>query len=518
MKVLQRNDKVIILFRVFLLLHIAFAVCLGLYKIDYHCDERYTFGLANTSIQLEIEDGKIYHDFSLYNDYMSVKDMERFDYKDVWKNQAEDVHPPFYYVVIHTICSFFPKQYNKWFGLFPNIIFMLLTDFLMFRLAGCIFKDNRLALITTVAAGTTKLAMNMVLFIRMYAMMTFFVVGISLIFALYFDRKKDWKFYTGCYLFAVGGIMTQYYYLIYLFFLCMFFCVHLSIQKRWGEVVRFIITFLAVGGSCIFIFPAMIKQILNSGRGGQAFEAIHTLDNYGKYLKKYYEILNVDIFGGLLTYVVVVFALFIIVAIGKKGLKKCVKKLNSVPVMLLFAGLSYTALIAKIAPYRTDRYIMPIGWILVLFFIWFLFFGIITVWKIDSKALLGGSVLILFLCMGVNALKLSDWQYYYTFQWKQPVLDTVRNYKNCFAICVYEQSYKILNNVEELKEFNDYVFVRPEGLKKLLEEREIEQTVLYAVNVQDEEFVIDTILQEETQLEQAEYLFKSGPANVYYLE
>lgn len=517
---IRENQKITILFGIFLLFHIVFAVCLGLYKIDYHYDERLTFGLANNTMTgVEVEDGREYRGHLLYNHYLSVRHGESFDYQEVWENQAGDVHPPFYYVVIHTICSFFPEQYSKWFGLFPNIIFMLLTDFLIFQLAGCILKDNRLVLIATVAAGTTKLAMNMVLFIRMYAMMAFFVAGISMVFAIYFDKKKDWKFYIGCYLFAVGGIMTQYYYLIYLFFLCLFFGIHLLIQKRWEEAGRFIITFVAVGGSCIFIFPAMLKQILGgSDRGQQAFEAIQTFGNYREYLKEYYNIINIDIFGGLLTYVVVVAALFIIVAIGKKGLKKCVKKINSVPVMLLFAGLSYTALIAKIAPYRTDRYIMPIGWIFVLFFVWFLSLGITTALGIDPKALFCGSVLILFMCMAVNALRLSGWQYDYTFQSKQSVFDIVNNYQSCSVVCVYKKPHKTLCNVEELSRFNNYVFANTKNLEAVLKERQMEQMVLYIVSVSDKDAVISTVLEAEAQLKQAVPLYNSGYASVYYLD
>ncbi len=119
-------QKTKMFFSLFIIIHIIFAVYLGMNKINYHYDERLTFGLANNTMGgVKIENGKVYHGFSLYNDYLSVRNTERFDYKGVWKNQAKDVHPPFYYVIIHTICSFFPEQYSKWFGIIPNIIFMI---------------------------------------------------------------------------------------------------------------------------------------------------------------------------------------------------------------------------------------------------------------------------------------------------------------------------------------------------------------------------------------------------------
>lgn len=512
------GQKMKILFSLFIIIHIIFAVYLGMQKINYHYDERLTFGLANNTMSgVKIENGKVYHGFSLYNDYLSVRSTERFDYKGVWKNQAKDVHPPFYYVIIHTICSFFPEQYSKWFGIVPNIIFMILVDLLLYQLANFILKDKGLALITAAAAGTTILAMNMVIFIRMYAMMTVFVVGISLVFIVYFDREKDWKFYTGCYMFTVGGTMTQYYFLIYLFFLCLFFGIRLLVQKKWRETAGFVTVFFAAGGSCFLIFPAMLKQIFGgSKRGRQALEAIQTFTSYDEYLKEYYKILNRDVFGGIFLGVMAAAVLLIVFVVYKRGWKRCFQELNTAAVMLLFAGILYIIVIAKIAPYRTLRYIMPFGWIFILFSIW-LYQGAVTVLKINSKVLVNGIALILFLCMGVNSLRLSDWQYRYTYQSMQPIFDIVQEYKDCSAVCVYKKPQRTACNAEELRWFKDYVFAKPKDLEKILEEREIKQMVLYIINRSETDLIMNTALQGK-ESEHAKFLFNSGYANVYYIE
>ena len=59
---------------------------------------------------------------SVYDDYMKVQNGQRFDYVNVWRNQTNDVHPPLYYALIHTICSVFPNKFSKWFAAGINVI------------------------------------------------------------------------------------------------------------------------------------------------------------------------------------------------------------------------------------------------------------------------------------------------------------------------------------------------------------------------------------------------------------
>ena len=65
--------------------------------------------------------------YDAFMDYFTVQRGHEFDYATVWKNQSEDVHPPLYYVFVHTISSFFPGSFSKWFGLAVNILFYILS-------------------------------------------------------------------------------------------------------------------------------------------------------------------------------------------------------------------------------------------------------------------------------------------------------------------------------------------------------------------------------------------------------
>ena len=56
---------------------------------------------------------------------------ERFNIPMVFENQTMDTHPPLYYTFLNIVCSFFPGQFSKWFGIGLNIFFLLLIHFLI---------------------------------------------------------------------------------------------------------------------------------------------------------------------------------------------------------------------------------------------------------------------------------------------------------------------------------------------------------------------------------------------------
>lgn len=104
-------------------------------KKNYFIDEIYSYGLANHVmedgepiwIQPKLAPYTYASGGEAYYEYMTVQEGERFNFANVWKNQANDVHPPLYYVVIHLICSLLPGMFTKWQAGFVNILFALLA-------------------------------------------------------------------------------------------------------------------------------------------------------------------------------------------------------------------------------------------------------------------------------------------------------------------------------------------------------------------------------------------------------
>lgn len=146
-------------------------------KVNYYIDEIYTYGLSNyngNGINMEIEYDKTYTPgTAVYDDYMKVQNGQRFDYVNVWRNQTNDVHPPLYYALIHTICSVFPNKFSKWFAAGINIIFVLLTLYMVRKIIS-LFTDNKFILWSISLSFVTLSGIIMTAtYFRMYCMATF---------------------------------------------------------------------------------------------------------------------------------------------------------------------------------------------------------------------------------------------------------------------------------------------------------------------------------------------------------
>ena len=102
-------------------------VCSG--KKEYHIDEIYSYLLSNSYHTDRIANDETKWDKWVsgdqYKSFITVQDGEKFAYDKVYYNNSLDCHPPLYYWVIHTVCSFFPDQFSKWFGLVVNILFLI---------------------------------------------------------------------------------------------------------------------------------------------------------------------------------------------------------------------------------------------------------------------------------------------------------------------------------------------------------------------------------------------------------
>ena len=94
-------------------------------KEDLDIDEVFTFGLANNTYQLNIEDFKEYSGNELLLQYAAVKDGEEFNVKNVFFNQKMDTHPPLYYLLVNFVSSIRKGTFSMWHGLIINLIFML---------------------------------------------------------------------------------------------------------------------------------------------------------------------------------------------------------------------------------------------------------------------------------------------------------------------------------------------------------------------------------------------------------
>ena len=502
--------------------HLLFLVALGNQKVNYHVDEFLTYGLSNHpgSIHLSFEDGKTYQGIGGFQDYLTAAPGNLFDYKNVWENQKMDVHPPFYYSVIHTISSLVPGTFSKWIGLIPNFICMVMIDLFLFMTARRILGRWESGVLVMAINGLSLMNLNMMMFIRMYAMLTACVLAIGALHVAYFRKPKlDVKFYIGLLAGTVWGVMTQYYFLIFLFFLCLYFGVRLLCQKRWKDAVGYAGTLAAAGAVSIGIFPEMLEQIFGSGqRGKEAFSNFGLLEGYYTNLKEYYRILSDQLFGGEFFAVLLLAAVFLFMLVKKGDSLIQIGKsvIGHELAMLAAAAGGYVMLVAKVAPYQTDRYVMPVSPYILLI-------AVSVLYKLMEKCfgkdrqirirICVAAVFLTFMVLEQNRLGM-----FYTYQDTQEQLDIAGAHREESVLYVYDVPWKALPNAEELKQYRDYQFTKEENLDQVVKSMDQGKFVLYITKDLNQEEIIQKVMDERNEPYSCTMIYAKYNANVYALE
>ena len=392
------TKMVVISLMAILILQLGMMIYFGNQKSGYHIDEIATYGLSNFPNGFVTRmDGILekWIDGQFFYNVLSVEGDERFNYEMTYHNQEGDVHPPLYYFVIHTVASIFKGTFSKWIGILPNMVFCMLTTVVLYMISGKITDNIPLSLIVTMTWGLSIGAMTSAMFIRMYAMLTLFCGLLVLVHLHAVDEviktkklgNKTLFFLLIC---TVLGILTQYYFLIFCFFLCGCFFFYLLINKKWKTLWKYtLIEFGAIGISYC-IFPEMYKHIFSGYRGKEAFsnfsQSMQDIEN----LKKIFSIFNRQLFNGwgkFLFFSLIAIILFLLITRvffkiiieqkeekifviirlqDKKQFSIEISKENILLTVLVTVSLGYTLIVVKIAPYQTDRYYMCIYPILVL--------------------------------------------------------------------------------------------------------------------------------------------------------
>lgn len=537
----KNNNLIKIVFMLFLLLHVLYMVMWGTKKINYHVDEYYTYGLANNrgSIEPVWEDGKIYEGDTVFLNYLAPDESERFDYSIVWENQAKDVHPPLYYIFVHTICSFFPNIFSKWEALTLNLVFLTIVDILVYFIAKLLIKNQWTSFWAMALNGMTVLCLNMVLFLRMYVLMTVFVLGVTLLFLKYWNRSLDKLFYILLFFLSVGGALTQYYFLIYLFFSVLIFEIIRLIQNRWGkETILSILTLAGAGVVSIMIFPAMLEQIFGDGyRGQEAFENARTLTDVPRHITEYARIINNELFGGWGIVILFFSVCFIILTVSKyqKKLKKILPLL-----ILLIPAVCYCLVISVIAPYQYDRYIMGVGPLFVLAAIYFVYqtmnyalsdksrlpemhelsCSLRYAYKEKHHRFINTIIVVLFGIMILSSMSVSKWDSPYTYQSTKSHLEIAEKYKDCHILFVYNAPWTVNDKMQELIQYQDYTFLKEQEVSNYKTTNDRDDMIVYISNSIKMESVIPLIQKNNPELTRVEMLYRDAHpdfASVYHL-
>ena len=148
-------------------------------------------------------------------EYLAIQKEDIFNYFSVYQNQARDVHPPFFYYLVHLTSTLFYNNFTKYIVFSINLVFFIGVLLIIKKIVESL-NHKELVIPTMILYGASMGCISTVMFQRMYMMVTFFSI-LYLYFIIKFIKNdfkikdKFWFILT-----IILGFLTQYYFCIYI--------------------------------------------------------------------------------------------------------------------------------------------------------------------------------------------------------------------------------------------------------------------------------------------------------------
>lgn len=261
------------------------------YKQGFHSDEQWSYAHANSSIGAYLDKdidsfyqitdsirSRLFNQFidaEILHKYLTVSNDKSFTYTNIYKNLEVVEHPPLYYILLHTISSFYPNTFNKWQAGTLNLTIFILIYIMLFKLSKLLLKDERLALCVVALWGFSEIGIDTAIFLRMYILQT--LLSICLVYETLkiLDKnsatKKDLFL---VFLYSFLGIFNQYNSIFFSFFVTLVsFCVFIK-RKNYTLAFKFCFVMLLSFLMLFALYPQAYNVLFGSLRGTQVLSSI----------------------------------------------------------------------------------------------------------------------------------------------------------------------------------------------------------------------------------------------------
>ena len=532
---------------VILLMQLALFCYYGSRKTGFHEDELYTYYSTNKTAGLFVNDRQWMMRDQLRNDFV-VLPGEGFRYNVVKQMQSWDVHPPLYYYLIHTVCSLTPGIFSKWQGiglnLFGYVLSYLLLAYVTYTAASGKKYSTRgrlLALLVCAGWGFSGAVISGVMFIRMYQWLTMWIL---LCLAIHLRAVKKQDFRIRCFLLPLGlvvltGFLTQYYYIIFHFFLGLAFCLYLLWGKRIRELFSYVITCALALGMALLYYPSALSHIFRGYRGTEAVSEFGNVSNTGERLRFFYGLFDDYVMYDTLTIWILVIVLLAVTAhfLKKRG-KVAGNILNASIGLMAAAAAGYFFTVSKTALLlgeTSNRYQLPIYGVLLfllLYFTWSYLVQILeAVWpagafeestgvKGRGLGILAGTFLVILLV--IDGLALRDGRVFFLYEEQAAEKEFVRDNTDVPVVVFYNEASgdHIWWLSDELMEFPGVYLASEENRDPITDEKltDSKRVLAYVADGDNSEAALDEFFAVNTHLTSMEKIAEREAWTLYELK
>ena len=314
---MKRIKKDWLLLALLLLLQCTLLIYFGSTKQGMHFDEVYSYFTTNSSGGRTANDGAWLSGEDIRKDFY-VRQGEAFHYGEVIREQSYDVHPPVFYLLLHTVCSLMPGVFSMWQGVGLNIVYALITTVFIYLILRKLTQNTWFAFALSLLYVCNPGVITNVMLIRMYMLMTMWMTIAIWLHLCMGERFRRSYFAINAAL-AFVGFLTHYYYLIFLFFLEA--CYWLPRLKReWKSFLIYAGSMLGAGGLAVVCYPASLGHIFVGYRGKQATGNFFHLADLSSRFRFFGSLLNQFVFqGAMLPVLLLAITALVILIIRKRA-------------------------------------------------------------------------------------------------------------------------------------------------------------------------------------------------------
>ena len=313
--------------------------------------------------------------------------------------------------------------------------------------------------------------------------------------------------------------LTHYYNVIYIAVIYFIYILKYIKNKKYKNIVKYTLTMLIPAIMFLIIFPYSIEHIFMGYRGQGVLSTFTDLNKMMSNLGNYINIVNTNIFNGLLWAILLFFAVILIYKLIKN--KKITLKIENTKLLLIsIPAFVYFLIVALSSPYTEIRYIIPICSFLFIYVIYILNVTINKVLNEKYSKIVFVITLILILIMPiltnakVNNLYIEHKEIVNQIEEKYAKLPTIYLFntnQNRFLDDIYsfikiEESYIL-----------DVQKASKEKINEILEGKNIQNGILLWVNEGfEKEKYIDMIMN-VTNLNTCEHVKRMNACDIYYI-
>lgn len=451
-------------------------------------------------------------------EYMTVSSDEIFNYWSVYYNQARDVHPPLFYMLVHLVSSICLNNFTKYIIFSINLIFYIASCFVLKKILK-LFNKEELSWITVLLYGLSMGMISIVMFQRMYMMLTFFaMVYLYLninIFKNSFEIDKKTK--RKLTITVILGFLTQYYFCIYAALVAIISAICMIKNKKWDSLKRYVWCHVKAAIIGLILFPASIYHIFFSYRGAAGGVA------EGSYLGRLQEYLKLIFYGFSIPEILGYITLGIIIAMFIRRI--IIAKRKDIATLICLPIFLFVLVIAKIAPFINIRYISIVFPIIIIA----VELGVVSSVKELMKTIKNDKipqfirknasiiilVVIALVASGYGLLK-SKPEFLYNDYSKR--IEIAEQYSNLKFVYIGQSPFNQLQDMEEFLRYDNSIIINTWQLERLKEIDGLDDNTEFILNIKcwvsDFDKTLKTVL-ENTGAKDYELLIDDGQSRVY---